>query len=134
MKGTILLVDDEELVLKTLEKVFVKDGYDVLTARNGEDALALMDKHKIRVFLLDLNMPGMPGIELCKKIKEKDHMTCVYALTGYSEDYALEECREAGFDDYFVKPFKIDQMLKMANEAFEKQLRWEYQEQMGKDQ
>lgn len=131
MSRAIMLVDDEVLVMKTLEKVFKKADYEVVGVTNGQEALSLLDSKDIRVFLLDLNMPGMTGVDLCRKIKEKYPVSCVYALTGYANEFHLAECREVGFDDYFTKPFKVDQMLKVAEEAFEKLKRWEYQEQMS---
>lgn len=127
MNRTILLVDDEELVLKTLQKVLGHEDYEVLTAMSGEAALEITEQQNVRVFLLDLNMPDMNGVELCKKIKAKDPVACVYALTGYADDYTIALCREAGFDDYFTKPFKIDQILGAAQAAFDKLVRWESQ-------
>jgi CheY-like chemotaxis protein len=130
MKKTILLVDDEELVLKTMSRVLSNESYEVLTASSGAAALEVMEQQDVRVFFLDLNMPGMSGVELCEKIKAEDPVSCVYALTGYADDYTIAQCREAGFDDYFTKPFKIAEMLDAAQDAFDKLLRWENQ---GKD-
>lgn len=128
MNRTILIVDDEDLVLKTLSKIFTNEDYIVLTASCGEEALKVIENADVQVFLLDLNMPGMNGVELCEKIKEMDPVSCVYALTGYSDDYAIEKCREAGFDDYFTKPFKVDEILQAMEDAFDKLIRWQYQD------
>lgn len=71
-------------------------------------------------------MPEMDGIKLCHAIRKSTGPECViYALTGHVEDYNVEEYREAGFDDYFVKPFKLAMILKMINLAFEKVERWQ---------
>jgi CheY-like chemotaxis protein len=133
MKKTILLVDDEELVLKTMSRVLTNEDYEVLTASSGAAALEIIEKQSVRVFFLDLNMPGMSGVELCEKIKTMDPVSCVYALTGYADDYAIAQCREAGFDDYFTKPFKIAEMLDATQDAFDKLSRWECQENESDD-
>lgn len=73
---------------------------------------------------LDLNMPGMNGIELCKKIKTNMPMSIIFAITGYASIFELAECREAGFDDYFKKPVNIKILTKIADDAFHKIERW----------
>ena len=56
------------------------------------------------VMFLDIKLPGMSGIELCKKIRIENQIGIIHAITGYSNIYGLLECRAAGFDDFFVKP------------------------------
>jgi len=126
MKRTILVVDDDETIRKTMSKVLGAVGYKVETASNGQEALDFLDREEIKVFLLDLMMPGIDGLELCRQIKKKIGQECViYALTGHIAEYDIEKCREAGFDDYFVKPFKIDLIIRIMAAAFEKVERWQ---------
>jgi CheY-like chemotaxis protein len=73
---------------------------------------------------LDLNLPNMNGIELCRQIKHDKPMAIVYALTGYASMFELADCREAGFDDYFTKPANMSALLKAAEDGFEKIKRW----------
>jgi CheY-like chemotaxis protein len=73
---------------------------------------------------LDIRLPGMSGVELCKKIRSKDQISIIHAFTGYSNIYGLLECRAAGFDDFFVKPVKLDVLLKAAQDSFERLERW----------
>jgi len=122
-----MVVDDDALVQRTLHKVLTKNGYAVILAGNGKDALDQLSQHDVRVFILDLMMPGGPdGIELCRSIKKKIGSECiVYALTGHVSDYDVDECRRAGFDDYFAKPFKLNLILRMIEQAFEKIQRWQ---------
>lgn len=121
----LLVVDDEVFILNMLKEVFSKAGYTVLTAENAEQALEILKKKSIMVMFLDLNLPGMSGVDLCKEIRRNNQIGVIYALTGYSNFYGLLECRSAGFDDFFVKPVKIELLLKVAEEAFEKLKRWE---------
>ena len=120
----ILVVDDDRPILKLLSKVFTKGGYKVLTAESAADALTILEKESIPVMFLDLNMPEMNGIELCKKITEQKPMAIIYAITGFASLFELSECREAGFEDYFKKPVNVSTLLKKAESAFEKVKRW----------
>jgi CheY-like chemotaxis protein len=125
MQRTIMVVDDDDLVRKTMDKVLGKSGYAVILAGSGKEALEKLSQKDVKVFILDLMMPGMDGIELCRAIKKKIGAECmVYALTGHVSDYDVDECRRAGFDDYFAKPFKLNLILKMIEQAFEKVQRW----------
>ena len=127
MKKKIMAVDDEAIILKLMEQILSREGYEVTTTTNGHEALKILEKEEIRVFFLDLKMPDMDGIELCKKIKEIMPVACIYAVTGYVSDFHIEWCREAGFDDYFVKPFTVETIVNAAAEAFEKLERWDEQ-------
>ncbi len=120
----ILIVDDEASILAMLKEAFNQDGYTVRTAENAEDALKILKDETIRVMFLDLKLPGMSGIDLCRRIRATDQISIVHAFTGYSTYYGLMECRTAGFDDFFVKPVEINVLLKAASDAFEKLTRW----------
>jgi DNA-binding response OmpR family regulator len=120
----ILVVDDEVSVLSMLNETFSTAGYEVRTARNAEEALKILQTETIMVMFLDLRLPGMNGIDLCWKIREKDRISIIYAFTGFSTFYGLLECRAAGFDDFFVKPVSSKLLLKAAEDAFEKLGRW----------
>lgn len=121
----ILVVDDEVLILDMLKEAFGSAGYTVLTAESAEDALKILKDESVMVMFLDIKLPGMSGVELCKKIRIENQVGIIHALTGYSNIYGLLECRAAGFDDFLVKPVKINLLLKAAQEAFEKLERWE---------
>jgi CheY-like chemotaxis protein len=121
----ILVVDDEVSILDMLKDAFSSAGYTVLTAESAENAINIFRQESIMVMFLDLNLPGMSGLELCKLIRKQNQIGIIYAFTGYSNFYGLLDCRAAGFDDFFVKPVKLDVLLKAAQEAFEKLERWE---------
>ena len=120
----ILIVDDDTQILGMLEKAFSGKGYSVVTASSGEEAKKIFEKEKPRVAFLDLNMPGMNGIELCRWIKSEQPITIIHALTGYGKIFELFDCREAGFEDYFLKPVDLSLLFGVAEEAFKKIDRW----------
>jgi DNA-binding response OmpR family regulator len=124
MNKTILVVDDEAPIRDLLEQMFEEAGYEVVTAESGEAALSELEKENIQVIFSDLKMPGMSGMDLCRRIRERNAIACVYAMTGFSSLFDLAECRDAGFDDYFLKPFEIATLLKAADDAFDKLSRW----------
>lgn len=116
----ILVVEDEETIRRVLRDAFSEGGYEVICAEDAAEALRLLTPD-IRVMFLDLKMPGeMDGLDLCKHIRKSDKTACIYALTGHSTLYELSVCREAGFDDYFTKPAKLEMLLMAAKEGFEK--------------
>jgi DNA-binding response OmpR family regulator len=124
MEESILIVDDEKAIIGLLEVAFSTAGYKVVSAQNAEEALSILKDKKIFVMFLDLNLPGMDGIDLCREIKNQIPMAMVFAITGYASLFELADCREAGFDDYFKKPVNIKMLIKTAKDAFEKINRW----------
>ncbi len=120
----ILVVDDELAILKALEKVFSRAGYRAYSAETAEEALGILEKENINVMFLDLNLPGMNGVELCRKIRKDRPIAVIHAITGYASLFELTDCREAGFDDYFTKPADMEMLLTAAQNAFEKVDRW----------
>lgn len=121
---TILVADDEAFMREIFEEFYRQAGYVVQAAENGEQALAIQEQESIEVMFLDLNMPVMGGIELCRRIRESNPIACIYAVTGNASFIELTACREAGFDDYFTKPVDGKMLLKAAEDAFEKIDRW----------
>jgi len=73
---------------------------------------------------LDLKMPGMNGVELCRTIKHNMPMSIIFAITGYASMFQLADCRDAGFEDYFKKPVTIKTLIEVVEEAFKKIDRW----------
>ena len=123
-QNKILIVDDEESIRALMELAFLKGGYQVRSAESAEAALELLKDDKIHVMFLDLKLPEMDGIELCRQIRRDMPMAIIHAVTGYASLFQLADCREAGFDDYFIKPVNLESLLKAAKDAFEKLSRW----------
>jgi DNA-binding response OmpR family regulator len=124
MTKKILVVDDEMTVRDLLEDAFGIEGYDVRLAEGAETAFEILKEEDIEVIFLDLKLFGMNGIELCKQIKKDNPITIIFAMTGWAALYDIEECREAGFDDFFTKPVETDMLLKAVDGAFERLSRW----------
>lgn len=120
----ILVVDDEKTMREIIASSFRDEGFDVTTAESGEEALAILENEPIQLHFLDLQLPGMTGLELCRTIREKNPIAISIAMTGYVSVFHLIQCREAGFEDFIVKPFKMELLIQVANQAFEKLDRW----------
>ncbi len=104
----ILIVDDESDILDLLEYNLEREGYEVLKASNGEEAITLAAKERPNMVLLDIMMPKLDGIETCRRIRglsETDRIYVVF-LTARSEEYSELAGFEAGADDYISKPIK----------------------------
>ncbi len=125
MEKRILIVDDEVAIGKLLEKAFTIAGFSPTIADSAEEALSIAEKEKFEVFFIDIKLPKMSGIELCKLLKKDNPASFFFSMTGYASVYDLVKCREAGFDDYFIKPFKLEYVVKVVSETFEKVERWE---------
>jgi len=108
MTTKILIADDEEDILQFLSYNLQKEGYEVITATNGAEALKLAKKEKPELIVLDIMMPIMDGMETCKELREtpetKDAL--IVFLTARSEDYSQIAGFENGADDYITKPIK----------------------------
>jgi CheY-like chemotaxis protein len=120
----ILVVDDQPQIRQMFQRSLERAGYTVITAESAEQALEIMPENPCNVLFLDLDLPGMNGIDLCKIIRKQWPMAIIHAVTGYATLYQLSECREAGFEDYFTKPVKMAELRKAAELAFEKLERW----------
>ncbi|MCK5542320.1 MAG: response regulator [Desulfobacterales bacterium] len=124
-KRRILVVDDEESIRTLYQSALVTQGYEVSAAESGEKALEILETKLITIMFLDLNLPGMSGIQLCKKIMQKIPTAICIAVTGYASDFELADCKEAGFEDYFKKPMPLKELFNAAKAAFDKIDRWE---------
>ena len=106
MAQTILAVDDEKDIAEMLKYYFTKQGYRVITAQNGKDALKFAEK-KPDLILLDINLPDLDGLSICEKIR--DFVSCpIIFLTARIEDGDKIKGFAAGGDDYVIKPFSMD--------------------------
>ena len=106
-KETILIVDDEESILKLIKYNLENEGYGVISVTSGEEALAKAFEVIPELIVLDLMLPGLSGIEVCKLLARDDRTSLipVLMLTARSEDSDIIAGLEAGADDYITKPF-----------------------------
>ncbi|MCE5271242.1 response regulator [bacterium] len=124
MKKRILFVDDEVSILEMLRMAFEQFGYEVYTADSGMQAVELLKSVKVDCMFFDLRLPGMDGIELCRIIRRDNPIAAIFAMTGYANVFELFDCREAGFDDYFLKPLDLQAILGTVEAAYERLERW----------
>ena len=118
-KTTILVVDDEHLIRWSLEQNLKKQGYDVLTAGNGEDALKLVREEQPDLILLDIQLPGISGLDVLEKVKEIDEDIIVIMVTAQGGlDTAVTAMRMGAYD-YINKPFNLDEMAIVIRKALE---------------
>ncbi|MFD2543266.1 response regulator transcription factor [Lacinutrix gracilariae] len=104
----ILLVDDEPDILEIVGYNLTSEGYQVITAENGLQAVKKAKKEKPQLIILDVMMPEMDGIEACEQIRKIEHLdkTIITFLTARGEDYSQVAGFDAGADDYITKPIK----------------------------
>ena len=109
----VLLADDEESVAELLRRMLVKDGYTVEVVNDGLAALQAVNERKPHVVLLDVNMPGMNGIDVCRRIKQDlaNRLTPVVLVTGMAQREKRLEGLEAGADDFLSKPVDAQELL-----------------------
>ena len=124
MTKRILLVEDEQSLRELMQEAFEREGYEVHSAENADEAQKILKKHRINVMFLDLKLPGTNGVELGREIRKNNPIASLFAVTGYVSLFELAECREAGFDDYFIKPAKLEDLMSAAEMAFKKLERW----------
>jgi DNA-binding NtrC family response regulator len=108
--AAILIVDDEENLLLLLERILSKQGYQVVTAQNGRDALALAEKRVFRLAILDIKMFPLDGMGLLHEIKSRFPCTEVIMITAYPTVDTRTECLKKGASTYLTKPVDIQEL------------------------
>ena len=108
--ATILVVDDDSQIRRVMRTALSSHGYTITEARNGEEAIKKVRAERLDLIILDLNMPDMDGIEVCREIRVVSNLPIIM-LTVRSADKDKVRALDAGADDYVVKPFGIDELL-----------------------
>jgi len=106
----VLVVDDEQRVRRLLQTALTERGYDVTTAASGEEALAAIAKRQPDIILLDLIMPGMSGLDVCRSVRQ-DLSTPIVVLSAHGEEHDKVLALDLGADDYLTKPFGMEELL-----------------------
>lgn len=125
---TILLVDDEEDIIEFLSYNLKKEGYNVITAYNGQKAIEKAKKHHPSLILMDVMMPGMDGINAVQEIRKIEELddTIIVFLTARAEDYSQIAGFEAGADDYVTKPIKPKVLISRISALLRRQVAKQY--------
>ena len=119
MKNKILVVDDEHLIRWSLEQNLKKQGYEVSTAGSGEDALRLLQEETPDLMLLDIQLPGMNGLEVLEKVKELEEDVIVIMVTALGVLETAVKAMQLGAYDYINKPFNLDELAIVIKKALE---------------
>jgi two-component system, OmpR family, copper resistance phosphate regulon response regulator CusR len=106
----ILVVEDEQKVAEVLKRGLSEAGYEVTLAFDGPTGLGMAATGAYDLVLLDINLPGMNGLELCKRLREKDEITPVLMLTALGMSDDIVAGFDAGADDYLPKPFRFNEL------------------------
>ena len=116
-KGKILVVDDEVYIVHILDFSLGMEGYEVVTALDGEEALAKAAEHKPDLIVLDIMMPGMDGYEACRRLKagEETRGIPVILLSAKGRNVDQKQGFEVGADDYITKPFSPRKLVERIN-------------------
>jgi DNA-binding response OmpR family regulator len=107
----VLVVDDEAMVRKTVRLACEKEGYTVLEAENGRDALARLDVYKPDIILLDLMLPDISGFDVCRELRRSGSGVPIVILSARSEEIDVVVGLEIGADDYILKPFRPRELI-----------------------
>jgi DNA-binding NtrC family response regulator len=119
-QGKLLIVDDEAVALRNLERVMSKVGYSVTAVQSGEEALALLKSQEFDLLLTDLRMEKIDGMRLLKTCRTLHPDSEVIMITGYASAQSAVEAMKQGAFYYITKPFRLDEVRKVVAEAMEK--------------
>lgn len=139
MKPSILIVDDDEVMVETLRNVLRKKGYELFCAASGNEALELLRKELVDLVLLDMRLPDVDGLEVLSKIKELDTEILVIMMTAYSDVESAVSAMKAGAYHYINKPFELEELRLLIEKGLEtkhlinevRRLRWQQQDKYG---
>lgn len=122
MAKKILIVDDEPGILMSLDFLFRKKGYDVFIARDGKEAIELLDKHEPDLTILDIMMPEVDGYEVCTYIRRSAPIanSGIIFLSAKSKKSDMEKGLELGADAYMTKPFSNRELLESVDTIINK--------------
>jgi len=110
-KARILVIDDEMDIVRILQRSLVSQGYEVLTAASGEKALEVIEQQRPDLLLLDLGLPGIDGLEVCRKVRAKSNFPPIIVVSVRDTEREKVQALELGADDYISKPFGINEVM-----------------------
>ena len=108
--ASVLVVDDEREIVRALQHALTAHGYTVLTASSGEEAIEIVTRHRPDLLLLDLLLPGMSGLEVCRQVRATSNVPIIVLSVKETERDKVEAL-DLGADDYVAKPFGMDEVL-----------------------
>ncbi len=119
MPHSILVVDDEDLTLRTVSRGLRQEGFEVFTAASGEDALTIFAEQKPDITVLDIVLPGIDGVEVLRRLKQANPAAIILMMSAYHMVDRAVEAMKLGAFDYLIKPFHLADMIATLNRACE---------------
>jgi two-component system response regulator MprA len=111
MSSKLLVVDDDASIRSVLGRSLPYEGFDVTSAADGHAALQVLREQAVDCLILDIGMPGIDGLEVCRRLRQAGDRTPIILLTAYDGAGDRDGGLEAGADDYLVKPFALDELV-----------------------
>src|SRR3990172_10931112 len=118
-KGSILVVDDDPVVVKSCERILKTEGYKIDSAVNGQHAINILQNQDYDLVITDLKMPQVNGIDLIKWMKASKHQTGIIIITGFPSQETIKDALELGIIDYVPKPFTPAVLVDVTERAVE---------------
>ena len=115
---TVLVVDDELMARKLIEKILVRDGYCVIQAENGAAALEVLASNHVDIIVSDIRMPVMNGYDLLRAVRDKYPSIPVIMITAYGDTYSVKDALLLGADEYVTKPFKSHEIALVVERTY----------------
>lgn len=110
-QGTVLIVDDERSIRVSLRTILSNIGFEIVEAARGEEALSLVRTAQFDAVLLDINMPGLDGVEVCRLMRKESSRLQIVMLTVQGSEDRKVEALDSGADDYITKPFQLRELI-----------------------
>jgi two-component system response regulator PilR (NtrC family) len=120
MAERLLIVEDEDTLCESLQRVFMREGYEVDIAGSAESAFTLLETKSYDLIITDIILPGVSGIELLAKYKKQNPMQKVIVITAYASLVTAVEAIKAGACDFIIKPLMHDEMKRVVRNALDK--------------
>ena len=117
---TLLVVDDEEAIRNAVRKFLAQQGYEVVTAATGEEALSILRRQKVTGMLLDVNLPGASGIDLVPQVMELEPTIALLMLTAVNDATSAALCMQRGALDYLIKPIDLPHLARAIHHALQR--------------
>lgn len=115
--ASILVADDDEKIVKLLSLILSEEGWHILTAKDGAEALQMVDKYSPDLVILDMIMPKVDGFEVCRRLRQRSRIPII-ALSARGEMADKVKCLNLGADDYITKPFGVDELIARIKAVF----------------
>ncbi len=114
-KKKILVAEDSSVIINLTKSILQFENFDIIPVRNGNDVLKTLEKNEVVLVLMDINLPGMDGMECSKLIRANSNATIsklpIIAITGNYKNYTLDEFHKAGINEYLQKPLDYDLLV-----------------------